>query len=174
MFDLSAGRSAILYHRARKALMSAYPQSYLMPNALKLPESVTENAAEALRTCQSGAIPDRGMLVLSVSSGTVAAGVIKGFAEAGFLDRYNVLLHMGYSRSVETMRAYMSKVSGLDLNHPRFQFVDQGYGYADGVHHAEAPFPCNPYYDRKAWHFLSMNNEVLDAQESIVFWNIGD
>lgn len=175
MADLPAGRSAILYHRARKVLAERFPGSYLMPNALKLPESVTENALEAHSTCMTGQIPSAGILILSVSSGTVAAGVVKGFADAGFLERYQVILHMGYSRSIPTMREYMTRVSGINFDSTRFEFVDEGYGYADAARGDPAPFPCNSYYDRKAWAWLAKpEQQNRFAGSSIVFWNIGD
>lgn len=177
LVDLKAGRSAILYHQARKHLAQHYPGSYLMPNALKLPESVTENAAEAHRTCEAGAVPDRGTLIISVSSGTVAAGVLRGFADAGALDGYGVVLHMGYSRSIDTMRAYMEKVSGLDLkDRERFQFVDEGYGYADAAPASfQAPFPINPFYDKKALAWLARDEAApLFAKGPVVLWSIGD
>ena len=174
MVALPAGRSAILYHRAKKQLAAEYPGAYLMPNALKLPESITENAAEARRTAAAGALPGKGALVLSVSSGTVAAGVLKGLSEAGILDYYRVFLHMGYSRSIPTMREYMTRVSGLDLHSPRYNFVDEGYGYADGAK-AQVPFPCNPYYDAKAWAWLSKPDQQRRfAGMPVTFWNIGD
>ena len=53
LIPLKAGRSAILYHQARRQLgevLSKYNDRYLMPNALKLPETITETAAEVLRT----------------------------------------------------------------------------------------------------------------------------
>ena len=87
LVDFPAGRSAILYHSAKRHLRENFgADGYLMPNALKLPESITENAAEAYRTAVdqdpsgtwSGELPERGALVISISSGTVAAGVLKG------------------------------------------------------------------------------------------------
>ncbi len=173
MVDLQAGRSAVLYHTARKLLAQARPDdSYLMPNALKLPESITENAAEALRTAPN--LPGSGTLVISISSGTVAAGVLQGFAQAGLLGRYDVILHMGYSRSQDATRAYMEKVSGIELG-PQVRFIDEGYGYADSAKNAAAPFPCNPYYDLKAWKWLTTpENFATIAKHPVVFWNIGD
>lgn len=173
LVDIQAGRSAILYHTARKLLASAHPAgSYLMPNALKLPESVTENAAEVVRTADH--LPDAGTLVISISSGTVAAGVLLGFAQAGLLDRYNVILHMGYSRSQQATLEYIEKVSGLSLG-DRIKFIDQGYGYADAARDASAPFPCNPFYDLKAWKWLSDPVNLASVHpRPIVFWNIGE
>ena len=173
LVDLQAGRSAILYHTARKQLASVHPVgSYLMPNALKLPESITENAAEAVRTAPQ--LPPSGTLVTSTSSGTVAAGVLLGFAQAGLLDSYNVILHMGYSRSQDATREYIEKVSGLSLG-DRIKFIDEGYGYADAARGVAAPFPCNPFYDLKAWKWLSdPQNLAAVHPRPIVFWNIGE
>lgn len=173
LVDLPAGRSAVLYHGAHKHLRENFHDSYLMPNALKLPESITENAAEALRTAPD--LPGQGTLILSISSGTVAAGVLLGFKQAGILDGYDVILHMGYSRSQEATRKYIETAAGLSLG-PRVRFVDEGYGYADAAPStAQAPFPCNRYYDLKAFNWLSQpeNLEPL-SHKPIVFWNIGD
>lgn len=171
LVDLQAGRSAILYHTARKQLASVHPVgSYLMPNALKLPESITENAAEAVRTAPH--LPPSGTLVISISSGTVAAGVLLGFAQAGLLDSYNVILHMGYSRSQDATREYIEKAAGLTLG-DRIKFIDQGYGYADAApKYFVPPFPTNPYYDKKALFWLHQN--VRQIEGPVVFWNVGD
>lgn len=173
LVDLPAGRSAVLYHGARKRLMDGYANGYLMPNALKLPESITENAAEALRTAPD--LPGEGTLILSISSGTVAAGVLLGFKQAGILDGYDVILNMGYSRSQDSTRAYIERAAGIQLTE-RVRFVDEGYNYADAAPSSvSVPFPCNPYYDQKAWNWLQQpeNLEPL-AHKPIVFWNIGD
>lgn len=176
MVTLQAGRSSVLFHQAKKQLAAGWSDSYLMPNALKLPESITENAVEAERTCLLGNIPLTGILVLSISSGTVAAGVLKGFHYAGFLKNYQVILHMGYSRSEEATRKYIESCVGFPLG-PNIQFVDEGYGYADAARDIDVPFPCNKFYDAKAWKFLS-KPEVLAGLvatgKPIVFWNIGD
>lgn len=175
MSDLPAGRSSVLYHQAKKVMRERWNltqgESYLMPNALKLPESVTENAAEAERTAPY--LPATGILVISISSGTVAAGVLLGFYQAGILDSYEVVLHMGYSRSQETCLKYMESVTGIALPN-RVTFIDEGYGYADAAKGDPAPFPCNPYYDLKAWSWLKSSTFLNQHQKPVVFWNIGD
>lgn len=170
MVSMPAGRSAILYHGAKKHL-KGYGEAYMMPNALKLPESITENAAEAVRTAPS--LPPSGTLVISISSGTVAAGVLKGFKESGLFDTYDIVLHMGYSRSQEACRMYMEDACGFSL--AKALFIDEGYGYADQVRAlaTPVPFPCNPYYDAKAWGWLTGHGQSLAARGPIVFWNIG-
>src|SRR5207344_916798 len=47
LIKLPAGRSAVLYHAAKKQMPAG---SYMMPNALKLHEMVEETAAEFGRT----------------------------------------------------------------------------------------------------------------------------
>lgn len=169
--ETPAGRSSILYYRVRKILRESSPNSYMMPNALKLPESVTENAAEARRTVESGAMPDHGTVVISISSGTVAAGVLKGLASVVDFDRYHIVLHMGYSRSVNMARKYMESVSGVTLGY-NVDFIDEGYAYKDRAKNVEVPFPCNDHYDLKAWKWLMANRSAMSGP--VVFWNIGD
>lgn len=177
MVELQAGRSAILYHRARKFLRENHSDAYLMPNALKLPESVVENGLEAQRTFDDGKLPRSGTLILSISSGTVAAGVISGaLASGSAFEDWRVILHMGYSRSQPATRAYMEKAAGLDLSDAeRFRFVDEGYAYSDRAPGSAAiPFPCNPYYDAKAWAWLASGGIREVPAGPILFWNIGD
>jgi 1-aminocyclopropane-1-carboxylate deaminase/D-cysteine desulfhydrase-like pyridoxal-dependent ACC family enzyme len=172
MVSFQAGRSAILYHTARKWLRDNLPDSYMMPNALKLPESITENAAEARRTAPD--LPANSSLVLSVSSGTVAAGVIQGLHEAGRLSDISIILHMGYTRSHEALQRYMEEVSGVYWT-KNFHLVDEQYGYADHVENP-TPFPCNPYYDLKAWAWLEKMSpyaQQVIGDRPITLWNIG-
>lgn len=171
---LPAGRSAILYHRAKRELAQLAPgDSYMMPNALKLPESVTENAAEVRRTGHE--LPHSGTLVISVSSGTVAAGVMLGFDQLGLLPEYDVVLHMGYSRSDKALFQYMSKMAGICIEpYMGITVVDEGYSYKESARTiVTPPFPMNPYYDLKAWTWLSQAENLEGLKGPIVFWNIG-
>ena len=176
LVKLPAGRSAILFHRAKKDLAQFSSDSYMMPNALKLPESVDENAEEAERTGQQFHGHGLGTLVISISSGTVASGVLVGLRRAGALPK-DVILHMGYSRSHDEALHYilgpLSRVWGPGpWTPPAVHLVDEGYNYADKVDFP-APFPCNPYYDLKAWKWLN-TTAVRGLARPILFWNIGD
>lgn len=170
---LKAGRSAILYHAAKADLKARFGNEggYMMPNALKLPESVTENAAEFDRTYPH--LPEQGTLVISISSGTVASGVVKGLALHRDLD-YDVVFHMGYSRSIDAVREYISQMSGVPWQRG-WRIVDEGYNYADAAKDITAPFPANPFYDLKAWKWLSKPGilDELSVRGPVVFWNIG-
>jgi hypothetical protein len=177
---LKAGRSAILYHAAKSSLKATHGAhgAYLMPNALKLPESVTENAAEFERTFLNerrpghAALPEDGTLVISVSSGTVASGIVKGLVASRL--EYDVVFHMGYSRSTEALKDYIAQMSGTTWRH-NWRLVDEGYSYADAAKDVSVPFPCNPYYDAKAWKWLTRPGilDELAVRGPVVFWNIG-
>lgn len=161
---LQAGRSCILYHAARKQTVAL--GGYMMPNALKLSESVTETAKE-VANLPSGI----DQVILPCSSGTIAAGVIRGFEEAKIHPTY--LLHLGYSRSVEALERYLIESSGLTSNlnnlKGRFTFIDEGYNYKDVARPGETPpWPCNVYYDLKAFRWWNRHG-IGEA----LLWNIG-
>lgn len=162
---IPAGRSCILYHTAKKLLAHNFSDSYMMPNALKLVESVDETASEV------SSIPDEFMRdttwVVSVSSGTIGAGVLLGLVRR--MAEVNLIIHMGYSRPETAIKKYLLSKVG-EFGKIKLTFVDEGYGYKDAVD-SPCPFPCNKYYDLKAWKWLGKNAPRIDGK--ILFWNIG-
>jgi 1-aminocyclopropane-1-carboxylate deaminase/D-cysteine desulfhydrase-like pyridoxal-dependent ACC family enzyme len=161
---LQAGRSAILYHQARHHMKE---WGYLMPNALKLQESIDETAREVHRTKTN----KFKHVIIPISSGTIAAGVLKGLAEKKEFPR--IIIHMGYTRSKKAVWAYLAKHA------PRFpmarvKLVDEGYAYSDTAREGREPgFPCNIYYDLKAWRWLMRKQDKEPLKGRILFWNIG-
>lgn len=159
MRPLQAGRSCILFHAARKATEGL--GGYMMPNALKLEESVEETAKEVPRHLSFDYV------LIAASSGTIAAGVIKGFADRGEAPTY--LIHLGYSRSHEQVLRYLEEKSGYDLE-GHVQIVDEGYSYKDVARGSIRPsFPCNEYYDLKAFQWWLENR----PEGKTLFWNVG-
>lgn len=185
LYPLQAGRSAVLYHQAR-AYMSNLYGGYMMPNALKLPEMISETVAEVLRT----PLPPVGLVVISASSGTIAAGVISGLCQKGYTG--GIVVHQGYSRSAAAIRGYMSKMVAEYSNreffagrHPAagepghifwredFDLVDENYAYADtAMPGVAAPFPCNEHYDLKALRWWRDSPHQYRGTETLL-WNIG-
>jgi 1-aminocyclopropane-1-carboxylate deaminase/D-cysteine desulfhydrase-like pyridoxal-dependent ACC family enzyme len=159
---LRAGRSAILYHQAR-AHMDKHG-GYLMPNALKLSESIDETVKEVRRTHTS----KFKFVVIPISSGTIAAGVLKGLAEKEQFPK--VYIHLGYTRSHKSVRGYLAAIA--DYPEDKIRLIDEHYAYSDVAREGANPdFPCNPYYDLKAWRWLQRKKKKLDGK--ILFWNIG-
>lgn len=174
MAPLPAGRSAILFHQAKK--LTHARGGYIMPNALKLPEMVQETADEVVRTFEHASREQYKQLrslpwIIAISSGTIAAGVIRGMSqmlESGA--RPPVICHMGYTRSRDAVRKYIFEKAGvkgeLDL-----KLIDEQYSYADKAKAGETPpWPCNPYYDLKAFRWWLANRR---EGEQAVLWNIG-
>jgi hypothetical protein len=177
LYPLLAGRSAILYHQARKITEAA--GGYLMPNALRLGESVEETAEEVVRTIRSPTDVKAAMRavnmpwIVSVSSGTIAAGVIRGL-ERCCETVPPIILHLGYDRSETTLLDYVTEKSGVRLSYGKdILFINEGYAYADVARGPalDLPFPANPHYDRKlvAWWI----REGRERYGQAVFWLIG-
>ena len=154
---LPAGRSCILYHAARK--LTEEQSGYMMPNALKLEESIRETAQETL-----GIAPPDNVLI-PISSGTIAAGVIRGFGTAP-----TYLIHLGYSRPVEAVRRYLETASGVLA--PTLEFIDERYSYKDSARPGlTPPWPCNIYYDLKTFRWWTENRQYYPGKT--LLWNIG-
>lgn len=171
--SLPAGRSAILYHQAKKQLPLIHPweDCYMMPNALKLPEMITETAAEVGRTLASYKIPDHLPVLIAASSGTIAAGVIRGFLQAGAADR-EFIIHQGYDRSQDAMLKYMTEMGELYHHSYTLNLVNEGYSYGDVAKAGPEPlWPCNKYYDLKAFRWWMREGRAQYGEA--LLWNIG-
>lgn len=168
LHPLQAGRSAVLYHQAKKNLMRA-DDAYMMPNALKLPEMVTETAMETIRTVNTHGVDivDRPVLI-AVSSATIASGVIMGFHRMGLSPRF--ILHMGYDRSGSALLRYVQEQSGItDFD---FELVNENYGYKDKARPGPTPpWPSNSYYDLKAFRWWMAQGRSRYGEA--LMWNIG-
>jgi hypothetical protein len=162
LVPLQAGMSAVLWYQARRRIEAQ--GGYMMPNALKLTESVEETAAEVARTDLHGMTT----VLVSASSGTIAAGLQRGLFDRGW--NGTMIVHLGYSRPEESVRQYITRMSMLPSGGMRF--VDEGYAYADKARPMGAlPFPANDFYDRKAvrWWVMEGRREYREA----LLWLIG-
>lgn len=179
---LPAGRSAVLYHRARAALRETHgDDSYMMPNALKLPETVSETADEVARTTLP---PDLDTVIISASSGTIAAGLLRGLRRMGWSGM--LVVHMGYSRPLGAVMRYLEAAASLPLlmggsrvvasaGDVVVRLVDEGYAYADearGVPGCFIPtWPCNTHYDLKVLSWWARGGH-RDCGRTLL-WNVG-
>jgi hypothetical protein len=171
LVGIPAGRSFILYHQAKKQLPEG---AYMMPNALKLPEMVEETAAEVKLTLESNpnlGIKDDSPILIAISSGTIAAGVIKGMIENG-QDHRQFLLHMGYQRPWEATLKYISGLVGIHPKNLNARIIDEKYTYKQQARPGRTPpWPCNGYYDLKAFRWWM--NEGRYRHDDALLWNIG-
>lgn len=165
---LPAGRSCILYHAARKDCERR--QGYIMPNALKLRESIDETAKEVANLPAGLKFTQ---VIIPASSGTIAAGVIKGFYERIGNQYPTFIVHLGYKRSHEEVAKYLAVASGTP-NCDRAIIVDEGYAYKDKSKAGKTPsWPCNEYYDLKAFRWWVACGREKFAKGNTLLWNIG-
>lgn len=163
LIRLKAGRSAVLYHGAKKCLK---PTAYMMPNALKLMESVEETALEVVRTRIPSSFQT---IVVPASSGTIAAGVVRGAAMVGW--QGTIIIHIGYSRPEGALLRYVQRMAGNSMG-VTIKVVDENYSYADEARVGETPpWPCNTYYDLKSFRWWLAQGRQRYGQA--LFWNIG-
>lgn len=174
LVGLKAGRSAVIYHQAKRDC-EVGRGGLMYPNALKLDESVEETAREvalllaALTDAQYIAAKSMPWIV-PASSGTLAAGVLKGLADHFHEDHPPLILHMGYSRSHGAVLSYVQHKAGVVTD--RITVVDEDYSYKDTARPGETPpWPCNQYYDLKAYRWWMREGRKQFGEA--VFWNIG-
>jgi hypothetical protein len=169
---LAAARSAIMFHRAKKLLAAVNRPSYMMPNALKLRETVEETAEELRRTFAThGDLIDNKPILIPISSGTIAAGVLRGLQLIKRPD-HPVILHSGYSRSRPAVLKYVHTMSGTGRLDCSVDLIDERYGYADQARLGPTPqWPCNPFYDLKTFRWWMKRGRAEFGEA--VLWNIG-
>jgi hypothetical protein len=168
---LPATMSAVLFNQAKKMFQKEHTNGYIFPNGLKLTETVKETTEELIRTFPEELWDSKAWIIVSISSGTIGAGVMRGLAEIGF--RGTVLIHQGYSRPIYAVNRYLKKMAGVQNPPFRYTIIDEKYQYKDTAGKISIPFPCNPYYDAKAWKWLTEHIQEIPKESPIVFWNIG-
>jgi hypothetical protein len=149
----------------------------MMPNALKLSEMVAETAEEVERTVGgwSENIPLPRLVIIPSSSATIAAGVMAGFrtalGERIVHDNMHFVVHMGYHRTVTAIqKGVKAKLGYL----PSFIIIDEGYNYKDRAKPGETPpWPCNAYYDLKAFRWWLQEGRGMLGHHPTLFWNVG-
>lgn len=164
LYPMKAGMSAVLYNQAKKIMREEFG-GIMLPNGLHLQESVDATAEELIEYTPPELLD--GTWVVSISSGTLGTGMLKGLDEVSW-NEIEVIFHMGYSRSQQTIRKF---ITDMGLPNDGVELIDEGYEYADKVDNSWIPFPCNEYYDAKAFTWLAYN--VKSLREPVVFWNIG-
>lgn len=155
---IPAGRQSILWYQARKLFTDTYSHAEMLPNGLTLQECAEATYIECTKT------EDEyfgGTVIVSTSTGTIARGVAQFLKQ--FYPKTKLIIHMGYDRSERTV----SKI----VDYTNMKIINEGFQYRDSVK-TDCPFPCNPYYDLKAWKWLS-EQKSMPFREPILFWNIG-
>jgi len=172
MIDIPAGMAKVNYHISKNILREQYgPGAVMLPLGLPFIETIREVYLEfALSKCKKF-----NTIVMCVGSGTMAAGVLKGVLKTKSKAQVIGVLCRP-SKKIRQKKSLILGMAGAVLNDDFFQMVDLGYEYTQKVDFF-APFPCNPYYDLKAYKFLMDYKETeynnIRFKKPILFWNIG-
>jgi threonine dehydratase len=168
-------RGSVLWARAARAMAAEGTGAIMLPHHLALKETIEQTALEAARTMQQ--VGKVGTVVIPVGSGTIAAGVLRGIATAKGIAPVDCVLGITASKSVSTARRRSSiiKKSGITIGGffgaiNNFHIEETTRDYLE-VAPALAPFPCDLFYDAKAWEWLTLH--IKELRTPILFWNIG-
>lgn len=166
IIPLKAGMAKVNWNISRRELKKE-SNSILLPLGLPFLETIEETTKEVVRTRQAGIDPNT--IIVNVGSGTIAAGIIKGFEDKKV---YGI---MGRTGNVKKKLLNILKKSsiinqGLFNKTVDFELIDPCWEYTERSE-ISCPFPCHPFYDLKAWQWLMENIEKLESP--ILFWNIG-
>ena len=167
---------SVNWYRANKIVKEEYGNTgVLLPQGLPFDETVTDLAHE-IESIPTSAIG--GTLVIAVGSGTMAAGVISGLMEKGI--RQKVVGVLVSPKPVPGMwhiimgKAHQATATGIKKVtwcREYLSLVPALWEYHDVPRGTDCPFPCNPYYDLKAWAWL--RKHLHSQKEPVLFWNIG-
>jgi 1-aminocyclopropane-1-carboxylate deaminase/D-cysteine desulfhydrase-like pyridoxal-dependent ACC family enzyme len=150
---------AICQRQAAKLVEAA--NALMVPFGCDCPEAVAAVQKEAARL--DPALVYGGTVVVPCGSGVTLAGILRGLPT-----RPHRVIGVSIGSSPRTIlkrlaRHGVSDVAGVELRAP-----EKLYHEAANVF---CPFPCNEYYDIKAWKVAV--GEVEKLREPILFWNIG-
>ncbi len=173
ILPIQAGRGKVNWYISKKILAKQFgPEAILLPLGIPFEETIQETEAEVIRTLNK--LPyEINTFVINVGSGTIAAGLWRGVTHRQqWADIYGIMGRTGSMagklRDIEkkaklTTTGLFSEKTKLILEDPGWQYTERSV--------QKCPFPCNPFYDLKAWQWLVENIEKLDPP--ILFWNIG-
>lgn len=160
---IPAGRTAILYSIAKKDL-ARIKDSYMLPLGLVCIETVQEVAKIA------GKIPKYGTIVICTGTGTITAGLLAGLTKENLPEKViGVSCGMALKKQDQRITALLKETGKLKSKEIlELVLVEKDYYSPENI---IVPFPCHPYYDKKAWRWLMENKHKL--KKPILFWNIG-
>lgn len=165
--DIKAGMAKVNYNICRNTHRDKYgSDGFVLPLGLPFPETISETAREAIFTLIHRVC---GTVVVNIGSGTICAGLMRAVE----FRKIKLIGVMGRSGSIEKKKKVLQKKSGVmigGLTGLPMSVIDPGWEYTERSDF-ECPFPCHPYYDRKAFQWMIENRKKL--RSPVLFWNIG-
>jgi len=153
------------FHVSKKILYEKYGKDCVMlPQGLPFNDTVKATAIEYQQTIKK-ITPKK--IVLCVGSGAMCAGLLS----VSSLPIFGILVHKkNCMRKKQQIEQRSGKFFSDLFPISNLTILDQGWEYTQKAS-VKPPFPCNKYYDAKAWQYLVENIKTLG--DDILFWNIG-
>ena len=153
-------------NKARTLFNRDFPGGHWLPQGLGFDETISEVTKEVKLTLQQ--IQPK-TIVCNIGSGIMTSGIMCGVSEMKYkLDKlYAVTADLG--TNIVNKKNKVLKLSLLD-DDGTLEIISTKYKY-EQTPSIETPFPCNPYYDLKAFEYMIENIENLE--KPVLFWNIG-
>lgn len=170
LYPIKAGMARVNYNISKNLLRKEFgPSAVMLPLGLPFQETVSAVSEEV----QCASLKQFKAIVTCVGSGTICAGLIRGLAQSEWGGSLVGVL----CRSGDVTRKYRRIWAGSGIPTMmapfKFSLVNYGYTYTQKVEEP-CPFPCNPYYDRKAWKWLMDSwGDWKEGKKPVLFWNIG-
>lgn len=171
-------RLQINIHVAKKLFLEKYPNGLMLPNGLTFPETVSSVETEAKASIESS---EPASIVMCVGSGAMMAGVLRGSYRSRSRPSsiIGILVHKTLSPEKKLRR--VMELGGFFPQGGLFSptitdaadnvIILAGKYMYEEKPNIKAPFPCNPYYDLKAYEYLL--DQYDNLKKPVLFWNIG-
>ena len=110
-------------------------------------------------------------LVVSSGSGVTCVGMVQEHEPwpSLFEPSHNRTFHTVCVSNVDTIKKKFSSHQIHSSN--QIEIVKSEFGFDDMMEWYETPFPCNEFWDKKAWYWLENNISKFDGK--VLFWNLG-
>ena len=149
---------AICYRQASKQILER--GGVMMPFGFECEEAVESVELEAA-TIPNDQI-EGGTLVVCCGSGVTLAGIVRGLPTLP-----SKIVGVSIGRSHKNIEKCLARFCDVP---DQFELHQAPYKYSQPSQ-AECPFPCNQFYDLKAWEHLV--NHVGEYTNPILMWNVG-
>lgn len=155
LYPMKAGRTAVVYSQFKRIVEEAHGK--MLPLGL-----VCRHTSDAVAGVVKSYNGHFNSIVVSTGTGTIASGLARGFQGKVYG------ISCGMNVNLQRKRIQTLCPNELFFN---LQLIQSDHEYYDALDTSSCPFPTSPYYDMKAWEWLTKH--IDEIEKPIMFWNIG-
>ncbi len=155
------GNHTPINHNQAKKIISEIG-GWMIPFGFEFPLAIQAVEYEARR------IPDDmlsgAVVIVPCGSGVTLAGIARGV-----LEKVDTIIGVSIGRSAKQIQTCLANAdiavdSMIRIIEPNYKYGQPATDYC--------PFPCDEFYDLKAWEFLKDNADSFRTKK-VIFWNVG-